>query len=290
MSLKKGALPRPHGVRIPRLENYVSHELLAASLPAVSGVVDRESLVATWPMYANGPDPDAPAPVQARGGAGCCTCAGVAHAISQWTAYSGRVKGGALFTDNAVLGLYTAVSGYNVDTGANDNGASLYQVLDQVMDVGIKDTAGNLHKIEGYVDIASFNDLGYLKQVLNAFGTVYLGVNVSNQDEESFNNRQPFSLAQAGKNVGPDGIDHCVIMSLSAFGVSGVANDETIITWGAEQKIDVNWASTNIGEAIAIITSDWIEANGDSPIGQAVSAILAELKSIKESGTNPSNP
>jgi hypothetical protein len=289
-NLKRGANPRPAEVRIPRLENFVTHEMLATALPAVSGTVDRESLVSEWPMYANGPDPSAPAPVQARGGAGDCTCAGAAHAIAQWTAYSGKVPGGAQFTDDAVLGLYTAVSHYDVQTGANDNGAALYQVMDQLMDVGIKDNAGNLHKIEGYVDIASFNDLGYLKQVLNAFGTVYLGVNVSQQDEESFANGQPFTLAAAGKNVGPYGIDHCVIMSLSAFAVSGVSDDETIITWGAEQKVNVNWASTNIGEAIAIITSDWIEANGDSPIGQAVSAILTELKAIKESGTNPSKP
>jgi hypothetical protein len=277
VALKKGALPRPHNVVIPKLEDHVSRDLLATAMPATNGTIDRESKVSTWPMYGNDT-------------VGDCTCAGVAHAVAQWTAFSGKVPGGAMFTNEVIVDtLYSAVSGYNPQTGANDNGAALYQVCNYMMDTGIKDTAGNLHKIEGYVDIASFNDLGYLKEVLNCFGTVYLGVAVSDQDEENFENGQPFSLPSNGQQVGPDGIDHCVVMGLSAFAVPGVVDDETIITWGAEERINVAWAWTNIGEAIAVITSDWMEANGDSPIGQSVAEILAELKSIRESGTNPSN-
>lgn len=277
MTFRKGAKPRSHNVVIPKLENYVDAELLA-SLPSASGTVDRESKVSAWPMYGNDT-------------AGDCTCAAIGHAVAQWTAFSGQVTGGAQFTDEVIVDtLYSAVSGYNPQTGANDNGAELYQVCDYMMKTGIKDTTGKLHKIAGYADIASFNNLGYLKQVLNAFGTVYLGVNVQDADETAFSDGQPWTLPKNGTQVGPDGIDHCIVMSESAFAVPGVTDDETIITWGAEQKMNVAWAWTNIGEAVAIFSEDWVEANGNTPIGQSVTQLIAALKSIPESGVNPSNP
>jgi hypothetical protein len=51
---------------------------------------------------------------------GDCTCVGVGHLIQDWTA-----NNGAEFTptDNQILSLYEAVSGYNAAPGANDNGA-----------------------------------------------------------------------------------------------------------------------------------------------------------------------
>jgi hypothetical protein len=277
MNLKKGALPRRPSVQLPRLENFLDAQALAQAMPAAVGVIDRESPVSSFPMYANDR-------------VGCCTCSGMGHACAIWTALSHMIPGGAMFTDTEILKMYSAVSGYNPATGQNDNGAELYQVCNYMMTTGITDTTGKLHKIAGYADIASYNNLGYLKQVLNAFGTVYLGVNVGDAEENAFSMGQPWTLPERGVQVGPNGIDHCVIMSLSAFAVPGVMNDETIITWGAEQKMNVNWAWTNVGEAIAIFSEDWMEANGDSPIGQAAAQIIAELKSVPESGDNPSNP
>jgi hypothetical protein len=159
-----------------------------------------------------------------------------------------------------------------------------------MMTTGLTDTSGVVHKIAGYADIAAFNNLAYLKQVLNVFGTVYLGVAVGDADQEAFSNGQPWTLPANGKQVGPNGIDHCVVMSYSAFADAGVPDDETIITWGAEQKINVAWAWTNIGEAIAIVSDDWIEKNGDSPVGQSMLELIAEVKSVPESNVNPSKP
>jgi hypothetical protein len=272
---KRGANPRSHGVVIPRLENHVDAELLA-SLPAASGIVDRESRVGSWPIYLNNQIGD-------------CTCAGMGHAVAQWTAFSGSTPGGAMFADQVIQEMYSAVSGYDPTTGANDNGAELYQVCDYMMKTGITDVNGKLHKIAGYADIAGFNNLGYLKQVLNAFGTVYLGVNVGNQDEVNFSDGKPWTLPVNGKQVGADNVDHCIVMSYSGFSVPGVYDSETIITWGAEQKMNVPWAWTNIGEAIAIVSEDWMEANGDTLLGQSMAQLIAELKSVPESGINPSD-
>jgi hypothetical protein len=269
----KGAKPRNPQVYIPRLETFIQD---AAALPSAAGVVDRQSKVSSFPMYANDT-------------VGDCTCAGFGHLVAMLTAFSGQVLGGAMFTDTEILKMYSAITGYNPATGANDNGAELYQVCQYMMSTGLTDTSGKVHKIAGYADIASFNNLGYLKQVLNAFGAVYLGVSVGDADQQSFSDGEPFTLPANGKQVGPNGIDHCVVLSLSAFGDAGVTDDETIITWGAEEKINVPWAWTNIGEAIAVISTDWMEANGDTPAGQSMTQLIAEVKSISESRVNPSD-
>jgi hypothetical protein len=279
-SLKRGALPRSSGVVVPRLSDHIDLDAVgaaAAQLPwAGDGAVDRQSKVSQWPMYLNDR-------------LGDCTCAAMGHAIAQWTAYSGKVPGGAMFTDNAIQGLYTAVDGYNPVTGANDNGAELYQVCNQMMTGGLKDTAGNVHKLAGYCDVSDFATLARLKDILNAFGSVYLGMNVGSTEENDFGAGKPWTLPAAGTNVGPGGIDHCVVLSFSAINDAGVTDNETIITWGAEQKMNEAWAMTNIGEAVAIFTQDWLDAAGDSPIGQAAQAIVAELAALPRSSVNPSH-
>lgn len=278
---KKGYLPRPHDVVIPRLSDHISWgnvKTAANQVPwAGKAPVDRQSKVSAFPMYGN----DA---------VGDCTCAGMGHAVAQWTAFSALVPGGAQFTNQVIVDtMYAAVSGYNPATGANDNGAMLYQVCDYMMKTGITDTVGRVHKIAGYCDVSDFAVLARLKDILNCFGTVYLGVNVGNAEEDAFNAGQPWTLPSAGPNVGIDGCDHCVVMSYSAVNTAGAVDNETIITWGAEQKINEAWAMTNIGEAIAIFSDDWLTAAGKSPIGQAAAEIVAELKALPQSG-NPSNP
>lgn len=284
MTLQRGAKPRSPGVHVPKLSDHIDLDTVAAAAQALpwagTTAVDRQSKVSAFPMYGNDT-------------VGDCTCAGIGHAFAQWTAFSGKVPGGAQFTDEVIVDtLYVAVSGYDPATGANDNGAELYQVCDYCMKTGITDTAGTVHKIAGYCDVSDFATLARLKDILNAFGTVYLGVAVSDADMTAFNAGQPFTLPAQGKNVGPDGIDHCVVLSYSAINDPGTdpsSDRETLITWGAEQKFDDQWGNTNIGEAIAIFTQDWLDAAGDSPLGQAAQAIIAELNGLPKSDVNPSD-
>jgi len=278
MTFKMGALPRSKDVAVPRLSDHLNLDTVGstAGVPWAGTVaVDRQSKVSAFPMYLNDT-------------LGDCTCAGMGHAVAQWTAYSGKVEGGAQFADSVIEALYTSVSGYNPETGADDNGAELYQVCDQMISTGIKDTAGNVHKIAGYCDVSDFSTLARLKDILNAFGTVYLGVAVGDAEQNAFSAGQPWTLEKAGPNVGPDGIDHCVVMSYSAVNVAGATDNETLVTWGGEARFNENWGCQNIGEAIAVFSQDWLDAAGDSPIGQAAQAIVAELATLPRSTVNPS--
>ena len=281
-SFKRGALPRSPAVVLPRLSDHISFDAFSAAvaeLPwAGDGAIDRQSKVTSgFPMYDNDRIGD-------------CTCAGAGHVVGMQTAYSGKVPGGALFTNTVIDGLYTAVSGYNPTTGANDNGAELWQVAQEMVKTGIEDTSGITHKWAGYCDVSDFATLARLKDILNAFGAVYLGVNVGDAEETAFNDGQPWTLPKAGTNVGPGGIDHCVVLSFSAVNDPDTTDNETLITWGGEAKFNEAWGMTNIGEAIAVFSQDMLDAAGDSPIGQAMQAIVAELQGLPQSSVNPSEP
>ena len=87
--------------------------------------------------------------------------------------------------------------------------------------------------------------------------------------------------ARPGRQRGPYGIDHCVVLEYSAFGVTGVADDQTVITWGIEQKINQAWAVTYVGQALGLITEDWIAANGTSINGQSLVQLIADSRNVK---------
>jgi hypothetical protein len=277
---KKGAIPHDPSIVMPKLEDYVDVRALGGGLPNARGIVDRESKVKAWPMYANGPDPDAP-PVIAQTGVGDCTCAGIGHFLAAVTAFSGQVPGGVMFTDGAILGMYEAVGGYQLGNSTTDNGCMLQSVAQYMVSTGLADTSGKVHKFAAYFAVGAYTNLELLKQVANTFGGVYLGVAVSDSDMQVFDNSQPWTLPRPGTNVGPNGIDHCVILQYSAFGVAGIGNDETVITWGREQKINQAWALTNIGQAMGLITQDWIAANGTSINGQSLEQLIQDSKSVQ---------
>ena len=102
-----------------------------------------------------------------------------------------------------------------------------------------------------------------LRQLTYVFGAVYLGVAVSAADQDATGRGLPWMLPSARANVGPGGIDHCVALCLSGEGAVPASWDETgVATWGQLQKMSDAWAQANIGEAVVVITDDWLQANG----------------------------
>ena len=278
-TFKKGAIPHDPRIVIPKLEDYIDVRALTDGLPAAPGIVDRESKVKAWPMYANGPDPDAPVAI-AQAGVGDCTCAVIGHFLAAVTAFSGQVPGGVMFTDTAILGMYSAISGYQLGNSSTDTGCMLQAVAQYMVNTGLPDVTGKVHKLAGYFAVGGYTDLELLKQVANTFGGVYLGVAVSDSDMRALNAGQPWTRPTAGPNVGPNGIDHCVVLQYSAFGVAGIGNDETVITWGIEQKINQAWAETNIGQAMGLITEDWIATNGTDINGESLAQLIADSRNV----------
>lgn len=254
-----GYLPRDFSKPTPELESYLTG---ADPLPLSPGFVDRESKVDSWPMYKNDTIGD-------------CTVAAMLHAISSMTAYSGVAPGGAMFTDDEAVKIYSAVSGYNPVTGANDNGATLASVCQYMMKTGAVDMQGRVHKLAAWAEINSYNDLKLLKRVANAFGSVYLAINCPYSALTQFNEGKPWTYDPSS---GIDG-GHCIPLQYSAVN-TGTFDDETVITWGAEQKMNEEFANNLLVESVAIVSADDVNVqSGKNPVGLNLQQLISDCQS-----------
>jgi hypothetical protein len=256
--LKHGALPRDFSKPAPELADYL---LSADPLPSPPGIVDRESAVQSWPMYGN----DA---------IGDCTVAAMLHSVSSMTAFSGVVPGGAQFTDEEAVKIYSAVSGYDPATGANDNGATLASVCKYMVKTGATDVNGRVHKLAAWAEIGSYTNLKLLKRVANAFGAVYLAISFPQSAMDQFHAGQPWTYVPGSPIEG----GHAIDLQYSAVN-TGALDDETIITWGAEQKMNEAFFRNLGSEAVALVSADDVNVQtGRNPVGMSLDQMVADCQ------------
>jgi hypothetical protein len=181
---------------------------------------------------------------------GDCTCAAVGHLLQGWTAYS---TGKALtVADSDVLGLYENVTGYNPQDPSTDQGAYVQDVLGYWRKNGV---AG--HKITAYASVKVSN-MTLIKQAISLFGAVDIGFNFPASAMTQFNQGKPWSVVSGSKVEG----GHCVTV------VGYKANGNLVcVTWGALQEMTPSFFAKYVDEAWAIITPDWLDANGHTPQG-----------------------
>src|SRR3954470_12949877 len=130
--LKLGKSGARHDPRTLLMASYV-----LTTLPPPPAQHDLTSKVKSWGMMENAQIGD-------------CTCAAAGHLIMEWTANAGKKM--ATPSDKQIVSAYSAVTGYNPTTGANDNGAVEIDGLNYWRQTGI---AG--HKIGAYVALEPAN-------------------------------------------------------------------------------------------------------------------------------------
>ena len=194
---------------------------------------------------------------------GDCTCACIGHMIMEWTS---RTYGTVTPTTEQVLTAYSAVTGYDPNTGANDNGAAITDVLAYCQSTGL---AG--HKILAWAEI-DVSNLTNVKQAIAMFGGIDIGFNVPQSAMTQFDAGEPWNDIGDTDIVGGH--------SVPVMGYGGLG--DTCITWGKRQPM--NWAfwSRYVDEAYAIITQDWLMQAQTSPIfGLDLPALQPQLAALK---------
>src|SRR5580704_7817183 len=156
--LKLGKQVARHDPRTLLLAAY-----LTPALPTAPASFDLTSKVQAWGMMDNDQIGD-------------CTCAAAGHLIMEWTANA--KKKGSTPTDTQIVAAYSAITGYNPATGANDNGAVEIDVLNFWRQSGI---AG--HKIGAYMALEPANH-NHIMDSVYIFGGCYIGLQlpISAQD------------------------------------------------------------------------------------------------------------
>lgn len=220
-----------------------------SKLPPVKQQVDWTSGIKDWGMMRNDEIGD-------------CTCAGIAHSIQVWTAAN---KNEITVADSDVIKAYSDISGYNPQTGENDNGANELDVLNYWRNVGI-----NGHKLGAYAKLNTHN-IQHVKISSDIFGVNYLGIALPNT-------AQGQEVWDVVNNGGDDSIPgswggHCVIMV--GFNVTG----PLIITWGKVMQMTWAFWLAYCDEAYALFSNDWMN-NDKSPEGINSQLLQEDLRVI----------
>src|SRR5215471_8750921 len=168
LKLKLGKQPARHDPRTLLLASYIT-----PALPPAPAAVDLTKKVKSWGMMENDQIGD-------------CTCAAAGHLMMEWTANAGK----KMFTptDKQVVAAYSAITGYNPATGANDNGAVEIDVLNYWRQSGI---AG--HKIGAYVALEPSNHIHIMDSVF-IFEGCYIGLQLPISAQAQVENHQPWSV------------------------------------------------------------------------------------------------
>jgi hypothetical protein len=281
---KHGYLPPDPDRFVPTFEHYlrtfeqlkppqaVQDHLLAqaAVLPPVFGDIDRESLVPDWPMYCNGPD--AGNPPASPNGVGDCTIAAPAHFFAAQRVYAGYPL--PVFDDSAIISAYSAVSGYDPSTGANDNGADPVTVLNYLKTTGLQDANGNPHRIAGFARFAQPSNYQLMASALEVFGTLYVAIDCRQAQQDQFANGEPWQYVKGS----PDDGGHMICFQRRR--ASGVGIWEAI-TWGAVQRTTLNFIHRQVMEVYAVVSEDWVRACGTAISGFDLYQLLSDMSGVQ---------
>lgn len=198
---------------------------------------------------------------------GDCTIAGIPHGIMGWTMNTGVM---ATFTAQQAISYYEKWDGYNPANPATDQGGILLDVLN---DWKQQTFAG--HSMIAYASVLPANQL-HVQQAINLFGGLYTGVALPLTAQEQTGPAGLWDVvANGGANaVGGTWGGHCVwIIDYDAVG-------PTCVTWGALQKMTWAYWSTYFDEAYAVISPDWVNAQGMAPNGFALTDLESDVAQI----------
>jgi hypothetical protein len=252
MKLKLGKSTARHDPRTLLMASYVTR-----SLPPPPANFDLTSKVSHWGMMDNDQIGD-------------CTCAAAGHLIMEWTANAAKKM--VTPSDKQIVAAYSAVTGYNPTTGANDNGAVELDVLNYWRQSGI---AG--HKIGAYVALEPSNH-NHIMDAVYVFGGCYIGVQLPISAQAQVQNHQPWSVAPGGATGdGKPGSWGGHAIPVVAYDGRGVA----VVTWGALQTMTWSFWETYCDEAYAIFSSDYLVGKAKSPQGFSMQELQADLADLK---------
>jgi len=194
---------------------------------------------------------------------GDCTIAAIAHMLMNETVHTGTLVTPTLAE---VMAAYSAISGYDPATGANDNGCAITDVLEYWRTHGLSG-----HKILAWAQV-DYQNFWHVKQAIWLFGALNIGIRVPQSAMDQFSNNQFWDVVpNDGGIIG--------LHSIPNFGYGSQGTN--CITWGQRQGMTWNWFSSYVEEAYVIISSDWFnQLTKETPSGFDIAALETDLKSI----------
>lgn len=235
----------------------VSTYLNLSQTPPLPEKIDWNLALAVPPkLYANGPDPEAPA--QIKDGIGDCFWVAGARAIQTRTANADQEF---VPTIDDVLTAYGSTGFSLSDPAKTDQGTEMVAGLQYLQTTGI---AGR--KIGAFMAIDPTDEVEMLT-CLWLFGPLMLGIMFP----------KDYELAKTW------GVSKSKIIGGHAIlGVARADSDEglTIGTWGQDRLFAWEGVQTNCDQCFAILSPDWEGPFGDSPSGFDWEHLQSDFKAL----------
>jgi hypothetical protein len=247
--------PQPARLHL-KLSAVLVDALASAKVPNPPPSVLYAARGIAWDMYGNDQYGD-------------CVEAGYGHLVNQVTFYGS----GSEFvpTTADVLGMYSAITGFNPKKPSTDQGTYIQDALAYARKTGL-----DTHKIVAYAAVDPSNTTEVMQSVA-LFGQLLIGMNFPDSAMDQFDSGDDWDVVKGAKIEG----GHCVLI----IGYDAAGLD--LVTWG--KHIRMTWAfwSKYVDEAWVILDADGVQRAGAFFTGLASFYALGEAFTELTGETNP---
>lgn len=211
------------------------------------------------------PAPDLPWQMLGNDTAGDCVFAGAAHETMVYGHDSGR--GAATFTTDAVLADYSAVTGYVPGDPSTDRGTNVDTALRYRAGTGIRDGAGDRHKIGAFAQLP-LGHPDHIKYAIAHLSAVGIGIQFPRSAMDQFNAGRAWTVVagapiEGGHYVPLVGYDYRHVFC---------------VTWGRLQPMSWGFLRHYCDESYGILSAELLNGAGVSPEGLDLAALRADLQ------------
>lgn len=211
--------------------------------------------------------------------AGDCTLASEGHTIDQ-VVYFGQGNEAAPITTAEAIAAYTALTGYNPSTGANDDGCTLQEVLEYAQKTGL---GGFKPAAFAEIDIS---DTAVIQQAVASFGSCYAALGIPAIFLTQFDAGKPWDVptTRAGGKI--EGGHAVPIVGYTADS-TGALKYWVVITWSAVQLVTPAAFTQYFSEAWTQVFDQWLESSGVTPSGLDGAEANAQYQALTGSTASP---
>jgi hypothetical protein len=264
MRNKLGLKPRQHNRHRLWLSKYINRSVVRPQVQPTDFSVAFTKLGESYQLYANGPDPLAPAAIAATG-IGDCFMAGNAEFLRIAAANGGKVVN---FPCANVVAAYSAATGYVLGDDSTDQGTDPDQGMVFMQNTGIQDDAGTYHKIGAFVAVNP-KDFGEVCLASELFGGLGVGVEFL----ENWENDQVWDV-NGGQVAGGHWIYNFSTLP------SAKTNQLPIVSWGGVYYLTEAALAADCDCLYAVVDSEFFGPNGKAINGFDADQLAADLKNL----------
>lgn len=197
---------------------------------------------------------------------GDCVIAGYGHAIQGWT---GSAASEQTIPDSSILAGYEAVGGYVPGEPNTDQGCDMLSAAKYWRSTGLVDCEGKAHKIDAFASV-DIGNLWEIRYAIQLFGGFYAGWGLPNTAQ----NQTTWWVVQKGGSGAPYSWGgHCTWVG----GFNVERNVFILKSWGDTYYATLEFMLTYMDEGYALISKDFLDANGVSPSELNLAQMDADL-------------